>query len=63
MDEGQTNNPNVTPSGYPMKLWGLLAIVAPIAHITQNGIPWLARLPKQSFFIGHNADINISVPI
>ena len=36
MDEGQTNNPNVTPWGYPTKFWGLLAMVAPIAHITQQ---------------------------
>ena len=34
MDEGQTNNPNVTPISYPMKFWGLLAMVAPIAHIS-----------------------------
>ena len=34
MDEGQPNNPNITPSGYSMKLWGLLAMVAPTAHIT-----------------------------
>ena len=27
--------PNVTPSCYPMKFWGLLAMVAPIAHKTQ----------------------------
>ena len=36
MDEGQTNNPNVTPSSNPMKFCGLLAMVAPIAHITQQ---------------------------
>ena len=34
MDEGQTNNPNITPSGYTMKIWGLLAMVAPTEHIT-----------------------------
>ena len=34
MDKGQTNNPNITCSGYSMKFWGLLAIVAPTAHIT-----------------------------
>ena len=37
-------------------------MVAPTAHTTQQtfliGFP-----PKLSFFIGHNADINISVPI
>ena len=35
MDEGQTNNPNVSPS-YPMKFRGLLAMVTPIPHITQQ---------------------------
>ena len=34
MDEGQTSNPIITLSGYSMKFWGLLAMVAPTAHIT-----------------------------
>ena len=36
MDEGQTNKPNVNPSVEPTKFWGLLAMVAPIAHLTQR---------------------------
>ena len=36
IDQGQTNNPNVTPSGYPTKFWGLLAKVASILHTTQQ---------------------------
>ena len=36
MDQGQTNNHNVIPSSYPMKFWGLLAMVAPLAHVTQQ---------------------------
>ena len=27
---------NVTPCGYPTKFWGLLAMVAHIAHIAQQ---------------------------
>ena len=34
VDKGQTNNPYITPSSYSMKFWGLLAMVAPTAHIT-----------------------------
>ena len=36
MEEGQTNNPNLTPSSYAIKFWGLLAMVAPTAYITQQ---------------------------
>ena len=36
LDKGQTNNPNVTSSGYQMKFWGLLAMVAHIANTTQQ---------------------------
>ena len=36
MDKGQTNNPNVTPSGHPIKFWGLLAVTASPVHITQQ---------------------------
>ena len=46
MDKGQTNNPNLTPSSYPTKFWGLLAMVAPTAHITQ-----------QNFLIGSSSKI------
>ena len=35
-DEGQANNSNVTPRSHPIKFWGLLAMVAPTAHITQQ---------------------------
>ena len=35
-DKRQTNKPNVSPSCYQMKFWGLLAMVAPTAHITQQ---------------------------
>ena len=55
MDKGQTNNPNATPSGRPMKFWGLLAMVAPTAHITQ-----------QIFLIGSFGQdniVDISIPI
>ena len=34
MDEGQTNNPYITPSSHAMIFWGLLAMVAPTALIT-----------------------------
>ena len=36
MDQGQTNNPNLTHSSYQMKFWHLFGMVAPIAHITQK---------------------------
>ena len=36
MDKGHINNPNVTSSGYQMKFWGLLAMVAHIANTTQQ---------------------------
>ena len=62
MDEGQTNNPNVTPGSYPMIFWGLLAMVFPIAHITQQN-SLIGSSSKLSFFLGHDTDVNISVPI
>ena len=62
MDEGQTNNPNVTPSSYQIKFWGLLAMVAPIAHITQQN-PLIGSSSKIKFFICQNADADMSVPI
>ena len=34
MDEGQTNDPKTFPSGYSTTFLGLLAMVAPTAHIT-----------------------------
>ena len=49
MDEGQTNNPNVTPSSHPTKFWGLLAMVAPTAHITQQNF-LIGAFPKIKFF-------------
>ena len=49
----------VTPSSYPQNSGGFACMVAPIAHITQQ----MAHLAKLSFFIGHNTDVNISVPI
>ena len=45
----QTNNPNVTPSGHPTKFWGLLAMVAPTAHITQQFF-LIGSFPKIEFF-------------
>ena len=48
MDKGQTNNPNVTPSNCPTKFWGLLAMVAPIAHMTH-----------QNSLIGSSSKINL----
>ena len=36
MDKGWTNNPNITTSGYKMKFWGLLAMIAHIASTTQH---------------------------
>ena len=36
MDKGWVHHPNVTPSRYPMKFWGLFGMVAPIAHTTQK---------------------------
>ena len=50
MDEGCTKNPNITPSKYPMKLWGLLAMVAPTAHITQQ-IFLIGSFPKIDFLM------------
>ena len=35
-DQSWTNNPNVTPSSYPIKIWHLFDMVAPIAHIIQQ---------------------------
>ena len=45
MDQGQTNNPNVPPTGYPMKFWHLFIMVAPIAHTTWQNclIGWFAK--------------------
>ena len=50
MDEGSTNNPNETPSSHSTKFWGLLAMVAPTAHITQ-----------QTFLIGLFPEIKFSL--
>ena len=36
MDQGSTNNPNVGSSSYQTKFWGLLDLVAPIVHTTQQ---------------------------
>ena len=36
MDKGLTNNPNITTSGYELKFWGLLAMIAHIANTTQQ---------------------------
>ena len=36
MVQGWVYNPNVTPSGYPIKFWGVFGMVAPIAHTTQQ---------------------------
>ena len=36
MDQGWTNNPNVASSRYPTNFWGLLGLVAPIVHTTQQ---------------------------
>ena len=36
MDEGWTNNPNIATSGYKMKFWHLLAMIAHIANTTQQ---------------------------
>ena len=47
MDQQLIHNPNVTPSGYPMKFWGLFGEVSHIAYITQ-----------QTFVIGHFAIMN-----
>ena len=47
MDQLLFHNPNLTPSRYPMKLWGLFGKVAHIAHIT-----------KQNFVIGQFANMN-----
>ena len=35
-DEGWTNNPNITTSGYKMKFWSLLPMIAHIANTTQQ---------------------------
>ena len=36
MDKGQTNNPNITTSGYKMKFLGLLSMIAHIANTTEQ---------------------------
>ena len=45
-----------------MKFWGLLTMVAPIAHITQQN-SLIGSSSKIKFFHWHDADIDISVPI
>ena len=35
-DKGQSNYPNRSTSGYKMKFWGLLAMIAYIAYTTQQ---------------------------
>ena len=45
-----------------MKFWGLLAMVAPTAHITQQNF-LIGSFPKIKFFIGQDDVVNISVPI
>ena len=62
MGEGQTNNPNETPSGHTMKFWGLLAMVAPATHTTQQKF-LIGSFPEIYFFIGEDDIIDISVPI
>ena len=36
MDKGWNNNSNITTSGYKMKFWGLLAMIAHTANTTQQ---------------------------
>ena len=55
-------NPNVTPSSHPTKFCGLLAMVAPTAHITQQNF-LIGSFLKIEFFIGQDDIIDISVPI
>ena len=45
-----------------MKFWGLLAMVAPTAHITQQNF-LIGSIPRIEFFIGQDKVTNISVPI
>ena len=45
-----------------MKFWGLLAMVAPIAHTTQHNF-LIGSIPVIKFFIGQDDIINISVLI
>ena len=50
MDKGQTNNPNISTSGYKMKFWGLLAMIAHIANTTpqnQKDITTNHNVPSQ----------------
>ena len=62
MDEGQSNNPNVTPRGQPMKFWVLLAMVAPTAHITQQKF-LIGSFPKIKVFHCQDDVVDISDPI
>ena len=49
MDEGCSTNTNVIPSGHPTKFLGLLAMVAPTAHITQQKF-LIGSFPEIKFF-------------
>ena len=49
MDQGLIHNPNVSPTSYAMKLWGLFDKVAHIAHITQQNFV-IGQFAKMQFF-------------
>ena len=49
MDEGQASNLNVTPTSHPEKFRGLLPMLAPTAHITQQNF-LIASIPKIEVF-------------
>ena len=45
---------NVTPSGYPMKLWGLVGMVAPTAYTAQqNFVTGQFQTKNKSHWSGH----------
>ena len=49
-----TNNPNVTPSGYPIKFWGLLGKVAPIVYTKQQiFLIGSCQTENKSFWLRH----------
>ena len=62
MIQGQAYYPNANPSSYPIKIWDVVGTVVPTAHTTQQK-SLIGSSSKIKLFIGHNADVNISVTI
>ena len=48
-DQGKTYNPKYNPKQLPMKLWGLVGIIAPTVHTTQQTI-LIGSLAKSGTF-------------